>query len=125
MKKSYIDFNSLSLSTYLLRMITASSDKEIAVGTGFVYEFREELFLITNGHNITGVNHEQKVRISNSAAFPVKIRSKARSIASDHPDKLTMKSLLSLDGISIQNTVMELMWLLYQLKRNQTFLIRF
>ncbi|WP_166648165.1 serine protease [Hymenobacter sp. UV11] len=43
---------------------------ELAIGTGFIYEFEGYYYIITNGHCITGVNPEGGQRLSKHAAFP-------------------------------------------------------
>lgn len=41
--------NSLSLASYYIEMIPDSTDNVLAVGTGFFYEYKGDLYLITNG----------------------------------------------------------------------------
>lgn len=66
------------MSIHYLRMIPYGSEEIMATATGFIYENTEEFFMITNGHNLTGVNPEQTKKITSSAAFPVRIDSKAK-----------------------------------------------
>lgn len=72
--------DSLSLSTYFLKLVFRNNgtDNEIATGTGFIYEYQDHLYLVTNGHNVTGINPETNQRISNHAGVPNLIVSKAR-----------------------------------------------
>lgn len=46
----------------------------MAYGTGFIYQANDKNYIITNGHNVTRQNSETKERISESMAFPVKMR---------------------------------------------------
>lgn len=73
-----IKLDSPSLTTHYLHMHSYATDKEMATGTGFVYEFENKFYLITNGHNVTGVNPEQTRRLDIYAAFPGKITTRAR-----------------------------------------------
>lgn len=61
----------------------------MSTGTGFVYEYNSKLYLITNGHNLTRVNPDTNERIINSAAFPIKIKTKARIIPKEAPESFT------------------------------------
>jgi hypothetical protein len=75
-----------SFSTHYLRMIPFGSDAVMSTGTGFIYEYEDELFLITNGHNITRTNPEQTRRLTDTAAYPVKIKSKTRMGTKEIPE---------------------------------------
>lgn len=86
MRTTGIKKDSLSLSTHYLRMIPFGSETIMSTGTGFIYELDSKLYLITNGHNVTRVNPDTNERIINSAAFPVKIMTKARIIPKDNPN---------------------------------------
>jgi len=86
-----ISSDSLSLSTYYLRMKFSETDTILATGTGFVYEFDQVYYMITNGHNVTGVNPETKQRLSSHIGFPDVISSKAKGVGNDgnyyfHPE---------------------------------------
>ncbi|MEO9256769.1 MAG: serine protease, partial [Crocinitomicaceae bacterium] len=76
-------------STHYLRMIPFGSDTVMSTGTGFVYELNSKLYLITNGHNVTRVNPGTNERIINSAAFPIKIKTKAKIVPKDNPNAFT------------------------------------
>ncbi len=91
-----ISADSLSLATHYLRMIPYGSDNEMSTGTGFFYEYDNEIFLITNGHNVTRMNPEQINRIISSAAFPVIIKTRARIIPKDKPNFMGMSDLFSI-----------------------------
>ena len=54
-------------------MEVEETDKTLAVGTGFIYEYEEAYYLITNGHNLTGVNPETNTRLTDHAAFPTRL----------------------------------------------------
>jgi hypothetical protein len=69
----------LSHYPLLLRMSVAETGHVIATGTGFVYEYDNYLYLITNGHCITGVNPETNKRLSRShIAFPTELKARIR-----------------------------------------------
>lgn len=70
-----ISRDSPSLATHYLRMMSPANT-QMATATGFLYEYDDEIFLITNGHNITRINPGTNRRIIDSAAFPVYIRTK-------------------------------------------------
>lgn len=63
----------LSRYSVFLRMFSETS-MELGVGTGFVYEHEDVYYLITNGHNVTGVNPETGKRESAHAAFPIRMK---------------------------------------------------
>jgi hypothetical protein len=73
-----INIQSPSFATHYLRMIPEGNDIIMSTGTGFFYEYKDEVYLITNGHNVTRTNPEQNQRITYSAAFPVKIKTKMK-----------------------------------------------
>jgi hypothetical protein len=93
--KEGIASNSLSLSTYCLRIVFRNNGNEtlLATGTGFMYEYEGYLYLITNGHNVTGVNSETNEKISNHAGIPNLIVSKARIKTKDNPNLLGLTPL--------------------------------
>jgi len=64
-------------------MYTSHSETVMSTATGFLYEHQDEIFLITNGHNVTRIHPDTKERIFNSAAFPTMIRSKAKTKIDD------------------------------------------
>ncbi len=68
--------NNISLISIYLRIIVLETDYQIATGTGFLYTRNGWLYLITNGHNVTGVNPETGERLSKHAAIPGIIKSK-------------------------------------------------
>ncbi|HEX8350642.1 MAG TPA: hypothetical protein VF598_11810, partial [Hymenobacter sp.] len=55
-------------------MLGGEDERELAIGTGFLYLADDTYFLITNGHNLTGINPESNVRLSKHAAFPTAIK---------------------------------------------------
>lgn len=89
--------DSPSLATHYLRMIPYGSDAIMSTGTGFLYDYEDEIYLITNGHNVTRVNPEQTERITSSAAFPIKIQTRFRYIPQDIPNTLGVTDLLTID----------------------------
>jgi V8-like Glu-specific endopeptidase len=89
-----IDVSKESFSTYYIRMCTNQSDVPMATGTAFAYEHHGEIFLITNGHNITSVHPETKQRLSDYAAFPTRIRIRARM---KHENGTILSELFTVD----------------------------
>lgn len=56
-------------------MCISETDAQVGTGTGFIYEHLGSHFLITNGHNFTGVNADTQKRISTiHAGFPDTVR---------------------------------------------------
>lgn len=107
-----ISLNSPSLATHYLRMIPFGSENVMSTGTGFLYEFEDEIFLITNGHNITRANPQQTDRITPSAAFPVQINTKARVSQKDNPSVLVTTELFVID-LYEDNDYKEPLWFVH------------
>lgn len=80
--------DSLSLSTLYLRMIASGSEAILATGTGFTYFYENQMFLITNGHNVTRMNPEQTERLSTTIAFPKCIDTKFKKAIDGDSDKI-------------------------------------
>lgn len=66
MKKFNID--PLSYTTIPISM--HFGETKLANGTAFVYEFKKKYYLITNWHNVTGINPITKKPIGNNAGIP-------------------------------------------------------
>ena len=92
-----LKLGSPTFATHYLRMIPFGSENVMSTGTGFVYEYENYLYLITNGHNLTRLNPQQTERIIKSAAFPTSIKTKARFIREDNPDIIGITDLLIID----------------------------
>ena len=92
-----IKLDSPSLATHYLRMIAMETGNIMSTGTGFLYEYQDEIFLITNGHNITRMNPEQTLRIISSAAFPSKIITRARFFPKDSPNMMGVTDFFTID----------------------------
>ena len=92
-----INIDSPSLSTHYLRMIPYGSDITMSTGTGFLYEYENEIFIITNGHNVTRTNPQLTQRIINSAAFPIKIKSKVRAAYSENQNLYRLTDYFTVD----------------------------
>jgi len=69
-KKQLSGYDPLSVTTLYLKIILSETGALLATGTGFVYEYEETYYLITNGHNVTRVNPENNKRITDHAGFP-------------------------------------------------------
>jgi hypothetical protein len=91
-----ISYKSPSLSTHYLRMI-AHTNECMATCTGFLYEFEEELFVITNGHNVTRMNPEQTVNITGKIGFPTKIYTKLRQTHPTDSRKISLGTDVKID----------------------------
>lgn len=63
--------NELSRFPVFLTMVSETGVSR--TGTGFFYEYEGIFYLITNGHNVTGINPEINRRISADASFPIMI----------------------------------------------------
>lgn len=86
-----------SFSVHYIKMLSGKDDNVQATCTGFIYEYNESLFLVTNGHNITRMSPDQLVRISNSAAFPTRIQTKVRISRQEVPNSLTLSDNASIE----------------------------
>jgi hypothetical protein len=84
MKSPGLSLGSPSLSVHYLRMKFSQTDKIISTGTGFIYLYEDIFYLITNGHNVTGVNPETKKRLSQHAGIPDIISTKAKTQPSEY-----------------------------------------
>lgn len=73
-----INHNSPSLATHQLRMFAMETGNFLSTGTGFLYEFQDQIFMVITGHNITGMEPTQTKRLSDSAAFPSKLITRVR-----------------------------------------------
>lgn len=84
MWRTSVSPDSLSLCSHYLKMIFAETEKVLATGTGFIYKHEDVFYLITNGHNITGINPESGQRLSKvHSGFPTKITTAVRYIPQD------------------------------------------
>jgi hypothetical protein len=81
-----LQLGSPTFATHYLRMLAFGTEKTMSTGTGFIYEYEDYLYLITNGHNVTRLNPQQDRRIIDSAAFPSLISTKTRFINPTNPD---------------------------------------
>jgi hypothetical protein len=88
MFESKVSLDSLSLASIPLRMVAGPENATMATGTGFLFDFKGYLYLITNAHNITRVNPATKERTTCYIAFPEKIVYFIRRIISDDPFKM-------------------------------------
>ena len=77
-----LTLQSPSMTTVFIRMMVSSTNTELASGTGFFYELNDKIYLITNGHNVTGVNPETKKRLSDThCGFPDEIEARIKTFA--------------------------------------------
>lgn len=51
-------------------MYLEETDQELATGTGFIYKYDSKLYLITNWHNVTGLNPFTKKPLSTHGGLP-------------------------------------------------------
>ncbi|MCF6348610.1 MAG: hypothetical protein L3J20_09975 [Flavobacteriaceae bacterium] len=65
--------NQLSYTSIPIRMYFSKTEQKLASGTGFIYERNNKLYLITNWHNVTGLNPITKKPIGNHGGIPDKI----------------------------------------------------
>ena len=57
-----------------LRLEFLYNDELLAIGTGFVYQYNQEYFLITNWHNVTGRDALTKKPLHSGCAIPNRMR---------------------------------------------------
>jgi hypothetical protein len=69
-KNVLFSYDQLSLTTHYLRIKFSKTNNLFATATGFIYQYDDTYYLITNAHNITRVNPETNSRICNHAGFP-------------------------------------------------------
>lgn len=67
------EFNPFSLRSLSIEMIFGEQRQPLAKATGFLYKHKGVYWLITNLHNLTGVNIETRRRISSYASSPTEI----------------------------------------------------
>lgn len=82
----------LSFSTQFIKMYS-EADACMSSATSFLYVYQDVYYLITNGHNITWVNPETNMRIIDSAAFPVQIKTEIRASFSTNLDQVGSSSI--------------------------------
>jgi hypothetical protein len=84
-----LTLQSPSMTTVFIRMMVSSTNTELASGTGFFYELNDKIYLITNGHNVTGVNPETKKRLSDShCGFPDTIEARIKAFADEEKETI-------------------------------------
>ena len=89
MQNKPIDFSSPSLTSHYLKMIFEETTTVLATGTGFIYEYEDYFYLITNGHNVTRLNPETNERIIDHAGFPTIISTRIFTELEDVPNSLS------------------------------------
>lgn len=73
MTPTTVTLNPISYCSLPIRLINYDSGAEISTATGFWYKIDKTYYLITNWHNVTGVNPITKDRMSEYAASPTGI----------------------------------------------------
>lgn len=68
-KERVITPDPLSLCTHQLRIKYSVTDLLLATGTAFDYKLEDKIYLVTNWHNISGINPFTKERISDHAGI--------------------------------------------------------
>ncbi len=59
------NFDQISYTSIPITMHFSETKQKLASGTAFIYEFEEKFYLITNWHNVTGLNPITKEHIGN------------------------------------------------------------
>jgi Trypsin-like peptidase domain len=62
--------NNLSFVPILLTMYFDETRQKLATGTGFIYKFNGKFYLITNWHNVTGLNPITKQNLASHGGLP-------------------------------------------------------
>lgn len=70
MDKNIITPNYLSLTTHQIGIGRSDTGITFATASSFLYEFQNEIFLITNWHNVTGRNPETGQALNSHSAIP-------------------------------------------------------
>ena len=70
----------ISLTTHHLQICFRGTDAVLSSGTGFIYKFEDDFYLITNWHNVSGRNPVTGVCLSESLAVPDMISTMFREI---------------------------------------------
>lgn len=65
-----VDINQLSYTSIPIAMYFDETKQKLASGTGFVYKRNGKLYLITNWHNVTGLNPVTKESVGNHGGVP-------------------------------------------------------
>src|SRR3569833_898001 len=78
MKSPGLSLKSPSLAVHYLKMKYSITDTIISTGTGFIYFFEDIFYLITNGHNITGINPKTKTKQNKQTNKPKKKKKKRK-----------------------------------------------
>ena len=72
-KLPQVEVNPYSFRALHIKMKNATTNTVLADATGFLYQYDGTYWLITNYHNVTGVDMVTRERISNMAASPTAI----------------------------------------------------
>lgn len=65
-----INPNNLSLVPIFLTMYFDETRQKLATGTGFIYKCKNKFYLITNWHNVTGLNPLTKANLATHGGIP-------------------------------------------------------
>lgn len=70
MEPKQLRINQLSYTSVPISMYFDETKQKLASGTGFIYERNFKLYLITNWHNVTGLNPITKKNVGDHAGIP-------------------------------------------------------
>lgn len=65
-----IQIDEISYVSIPISMYFDETNQKLASGTGFIYDYKEKAYLITNWHNVTGLNPITKKQIGNHGGVP-------------------------------------------------------
>lgn len=65
-----VDLNPLSYCSIPINMFFSETKQKLGSATAFVYECKEKFFLITNWHNVTGIDPIKNDQIGNHGGIP-------------------------------------------------------
>lgn len=69
-KPKKVDINQLSYTSIPITLYFKETQQKLASATGFIYERRKKFYLITNWHNVTGLNPITKEQIGQRGGIP-------------------------------------------------------
>jgi hypothetical protein len=64
------NFDQISYTSIPITMHFSETEQKLASGTAFIYEFEEKFYLITNWHNVTGLNPITKKYLGKHCGIP-------------------------------------------------------
>lgn len=93
----------ISFTTHHLHMCFRETDSVLSSGTGFIYKFEDDFYLITNWHNVSGKNPITGQCLSETLAVPDMISTLFRNI--EQPENSHRESIILFNDSNMMEPV--------------------